>query len=242
MAEEFEDVDLGGAEFWAVNLRDATFRDVDFSGVRVSHSRLVDVGIDGLVEGLVVNGVDVTDFVNEHDPWFPLRGMLRPTDPHGVAAAWGTLQAEWDATIDDASSLTDEQLHRSVDGEWSFVRTLRHLVFCFDKWFAHPVLGNDTFEPIGQPNTGSVGFPWPGLDADHDPDPTLDEVLAVRRRQHEAFTAQVAAMSPSDLTGEAEVLENGTVPRSECYLVVLEEEFEHLRYARRDLAILTADS
>ena len=35
-----------------------------------------------------------------------------------------------------------------------------------------------------------------------------------------------------------EVLENGTVPTVMCFHVVLEEEFEHLRYALRDLATL----
>ena len=38
--------------------------------------------------------------------------------------------------------------------------------------------------------------------------------------------------------GEAEVLENGTVPRAWCFHTVCEEHFEHDRYAERDLARL----
>jgi len=34
------------------------------------------------------------------------------------------------------------------------------------------------------------------------------------------------------------VLENGTAPALMCFHVVLEEEFEHLRYALRDLDLL----
>lgn len=49
-------------------------------------------------------------------------------------------------------------LHESVNEEWSFVQTLRHLVFAMDKWFTAPILG-DRFHPIGLPNTGSVAGP-----------------------------------------------------------------------------------
>jgi hypothetical protein len=33
-------------------------------------------------------------------------------------------------------------------------------------------------------------------------------------------------------------MENGAVPTLECFYAVLEETFEHLRYAVRDLAVL----
>ena len=52
MAEEFEFRDLSGAVFWGVNLERATFRDVDLTGVRVSHARLADVVIDAEIERL----------------------------------------------------------------------------------------------------------------------------------------------------------------------------------------------
>ena len=37
----------------------------------------------------------------------------------------------------------------SGDEEWSFVETLRHLVFAMDKWFTVPVVG-EPFHPIGR--------------------------------------------------------------------------------------------
>ncbi|MEY3493845.1 MAG: hypothetical protein RL413_1263, partial [Actinomycetota bacterium] len=54
--KEFEGQDLSGADFWGVNLRDSKFRDVDLSGARISHARLVDVTIDAEIDRLVVNG------------------------------------------------------------------------------------------------------------------------------------------------------------------------------------------
>jgi len=78
MAELFEGRDFTDAVFWGVDLTNAKLRDVNFTGARMKNVWLVDVDIDGLVDRLVVNGVDVTEFVNQHDPWFALRGMLRP--------------------------------------------------------------------------------------------------------------------------------------------------------------------
>ena len=164
MPEEFEG-DLAGAVFWGADLSGARFRDVDLTGVTISHAWLVDVDIDALVESVVINGVDVTDYVNERDPWYPLRAMLRPADPAGMRAAWAALEAEWATTIAQARALPESAVHESVDGEWSFVQTLRHLVFAMDKWFTAPILGGP-FHPIGLPNSGSVDFPWPGLDGE----------------------------------------------------------------------------
>jgi hypothetical protein len=128
-------------------------------------------------------------------------------------------------------------LHESVDGEWSFVQTLRHLVFAMDKWFTVPILG-ESFHPIGLPNTGSVDFPFPGLDARVTP--SVDEALAVRADRASRFRASLASISTTDLAQPVEVLENGTNPVEECIFTVFEEEFWHHRYAVRDLALLEA--
>src|SRR4051812_46623577 len=111
MPEEFEFQDLSEAVFWGVDLHGATFRDVDLTGASISHARLVDVDIDALVERLVVNGVDVTDYVNERDEWYPRRSMLRPADPEGMRAAWQALEQTGAATIDRARQRTDAQQH-----------------------------------------------------------------------------------------------------------------------------------
>lgn len=236
MPEEFEG-DLAGAVFWGADLRGARFRDVDLTGTRISHAWFVDVEIDALVEDVVINGVDVTAYVNERDPWYPLRAMLRPSDPAAMRATWSALGAEWADTIGAARALPEPRLHESVDGEWSFVQTLRHLVFAIDKWFTSPVLG-EPFAPIGMPNSGSVEFPWPGLDDDLDP--SFADVLAVRSDRWARFGDYLAGVAPTELVRPVDVLENGEHPLQECLHTVFEEEFWHLRYARRDLAELTA--
>ncbi len=236
MAEEFEGKDFTDAVFWGVDLTNSTLRDVNFTGARMRNVWLVDVDIDGLVDRLVVNGVDVTAFVNEHDQWYPLRGMLRPTDVAGVRAALQALDAAWAATLQRARTLTDAQLHESVGGEWSFVETQQHLVFGVDKWFSSPLLGRATFHAIGLPNTGSRDYGWAGLELEARP--SLDAVLIVRDEQMAQLHAFVDGLSVDEFTREVEVLENGTVPLIECLYTVIEESFEHHRYALRDLAQL----
>jgi hypothetical protein len=236
MPEEFEG-DLAGAEFWAADLTGARFRDVNLTDARISHAWLVNVDVDALVEGLVINGVDVTDYVNERDPWFPLRAMLRPPDAAGMVAAWDALEDVWAATIARAQALPEEALHESVGGEWSFVQTLRHLLFAMDKWFTAPILGAG-FHPIGLPNSGSVDFPWP--DVDQALTPSVSEVLAARADRASRLRDHLPTVRPEDLTRPIEVLENGTCPLQECLYTVFEEEFWHHRYAVRDLAQLEA--
>jgi hypothetical protein len=236
MPEEFEG-DLAGAVFWGADLSGARFRDVNLTDAKISHAWLVNVEIDALIDTVVINGVDVTAYVNERDPWYPLRAMLRPSDPEGMRAAWAALEEVWATTIIRALALPEDTLHRSVNGEWSFVQTLRHLVLAMDKWFTVPILGG-TFHPIGLPNTGSVDFPWPGLD--YDLKPSASEALAVRADRATRFGDHLASLATPDLTRLVDVLENGTTPLQECIYTVFEEEFWHNRYAQRDLALLEA--
>ncbi len=236
MPEEFEG-DLAGAVFWGADLSGARFRDVNLTNATISHAWLVNVDIDALVDGVVINGVDVTAYVNERDPWYPLRAMLRPADPQGMCATWAALEEEWAKTITLATALPEEALHASVDGEWSFVQTLRHLVFAMDKWFTSPILG-EPFHPIGLPNTGSAGFPWPGLD--DNPTPSVSDALSVRAHRGRRFRDYLASVAATDFDRPIDVLENGTNPLHECIYTVFEEEFWHNRYARRDLAQLAA--
>jgi hypothetical protein len=230
--QEFEG-DLAGAVFWGAELSGATFRDVNLTGVSISHAWVVDVEIDALVERLVVNGVDVTDFVNQHDRWASLRAGLRPTDVAGVRASYAALVATWDALVERAAEQGDAALHRQVDGEWSIVQTLRHLVFATDKWFTVPVLGGG-YAPIGMPNSGSVGGDWPGLDLSLTP--SADEVLAVRRERVSAVSAHLDTLTDEALAHTVDVAENGPHSVRDCLLTVIEEEFWHLRYADRDLS------
>jgi DinB superfamily len=130
-------------------------------------------------------------------------------------------------------------LHESVNDEWSFVQTLRHLVFAMDKWFTAPILG-ESFHPIGLPNTGSTDFPWPGLDVTLTP--SVSEALAVRAVRAARFRDYLDVVAESDFTRPIDVLENGSTPLQEGIYTVFEEEFWHNRYAQRDLSRLEAST
>jgi hypothetical protein len=234
MAEEFGG-DLAGAVFWGADLTGARFRDVNLTDTTITHAWLVNVSIDALVDKVVINGVDVTDYVNERDPWYPLRAMIRPKDAPGMRAVWAALEDEWAKAIARAQALAGDAVDASVDGEWSFVQTIRHLVFAMDKWFTAPVL-DEGFHPIGLPNSGSVDFPWPDLDQQLTP--SLSEALAARADRARRFRDHLDSVEASELSRSIDVLENGTVPLQECLYTVFEEEFWHLRYALRDLATL----
>jgi hypothetical protein len=236
MPEEFEG-DLAGAVFWGADLSGARFRDVNLTDAKISHAWLVNVDIDALIDTFVINGVDVTAYVNERDAWYPLRAMLRPSDAEGMRATSAALEEEWTKTVARALALPEDRLHESVNEEWSFVQTLRHLVFATDKWFTSPILGG-SFHPIGLPNTGSMSFPWPDLD--YELTPSVSDALAVRADRARRFRDYVASVASTDLTRSIDVLENGVNPLQECLYTVFEEEFWHNRYAQRDLAKLEA--
>ena len=82
-----------------------------------------------------VNGVDVIPFVEaELNRRFPGRADRRAEDPDGLRAAWATLERTWAATVDRAAAMPAGTVDVSVDGEWSFAQTLRHLVLATDTW------------------------------------------------------------------------------------------------------------
>jgi hypothetical protein len=150
-----------------------------------------------------------------------------------VRDGWQVYDAAWEKVIE--RGVTEEQRYASVDGEWSFVQTIRHLVFAIDKWFTVPILGG-TFHPMGLPNSGSVDFGWPGLDAASDP--TFEAAVTAWRDRSAKMRDHLADIEPGTLTGEVVVLENGVSAVHDCIGVVFEEHFEHLRYVERDLARL----
>jgi hypothetical protein len=233
---DFEGVDLRGAQFREVDLTDARFEGANLTNVKLSDVWLVNVEIDGMLAGVKINGVDVTAYVSaELARIDPERALMQPTDAEGMRKSWNQISARWGATIERAQQLPEETLHASVNGEFSFVQTLRHLVFATDKWFTAPILGGE-YDPIGLPNTGSLDFPWPGLD--RDADPSLAEALAVRRDRGARLSAYLADLEPDDLMQTREVLENGTAPIQGCLHTVFEEELGHLGYATRDLDLL----
>src|SRR6476469_8445376 len=149
-AATFVDKDLRGARFVRSDLSGAVMRGVDVDGADIDAPWLLDGG-----GPLRVNGVDVVPFVEaELDRRFPGRADRRATDPAGLRSAWASLERTWMATVARAAAMPAGTVDVSVDGEWSFAQTLRHLIMATDTWLRGAILRIDRpFHPIGQPNS-----------------------------------------------------------------------------------------
>jgi hypothetical protein len=240
----FERVDLTGAEFQAVDLTDAMFRGAYLGGVVMRGVELGNVDIYGEIENVTINGVDIGPLIDaELNRRYPDRAKMRPTGPAGFREAWDVLERLWGQTVERARRLDPELLHESVDGEWSFIETLRHLVFATDAWIRRAILGDASpWDPLD--------LPWdempdtPGIPRDRDVRPSLDAVLELRRDRMSTVRQVIEAMTQESLDGHTQPVEASgwpqprSYPVRECLLIILNEEWEHRLYAERDLDAL----
>ena len=240
--------ELAGARFSDVNLRGSRFVRTDLSGAVMRGVDLVGTDIDSpwLFDGevaLLVNGVDVVSFVDgELNRRWPGRELRRAADPQGLSEAWEVLQAAWGSAVDRAAATSAGTVDIQVDGEWSFAQTLRHLVMATDVWLRRAILHiEQPFHPAGQPNEeyGAEGGDMSVFACDQ---PTYQEILAARADRVAQVQAFLAAATPEQL---AEDRANPWAPQYpetvlSCLHTILGEEWEHLRYATRDLDLIEA--
>lgn len=213
-----------------------------FERARLTDAILVDADIDGDITGLRLNGVEVEPLVRaERERMNPELVALRASDPAGVASAWAMVQRGWSETVARARALPGATLDERVDGEWSFIETLRHLILATDFWHRRMILG----EPAPSHPWGLAGsFLDPAsLGLDYAARPSLDEVLAVREGRVAGVSATVASLTEAELARVCvppPTPGHPTEPHTvlECLHVVLTEEYEHRRYATRDLDLL----
>jgi hypothetical protein len=226
----FQEADFSGARFHGVN----------FSNVKISDAWLFNVEISGLVGNLSVNGIDVSAYVEgELNKRHPERLLLAPFDPDGVRKAWQTIAEFSGATLERARALDSHKLDESVDEEWSFLQTLRHLVFATDRWVTGPVLRDpNPFHPLGLPNPPLDELPAGMFDLDAEP--TLDEVVAVRRARMDRVTEHIENIDAAELQRQVASPNGGTTSVLSCLHIVFREEWWHDRYANRDLTILAS--
>ncbi|QSR30925.1 hypothetical protein CFI00_10540 [Nocardioides sp. S5] len=233
--------DFEGATFVGTSFKGATLRSSDVSGVTM---RSVDV--DGLdidshdlfMGSLVVNGVDVVPLVDaELNRRFPGRELQKAQTPEGLREGWAAVQAAWATTVADTPR---ELVDAHVEDEWSMAQTLRHLVLATDTWLRGGILRMEQpFHEIGQIFDGAadMGFDTSIFRSD---EPTFEEVLAVRAERQQMVTDFLADVTPDQLAEERDdpwgFDWHPTV--GDCVRVILEEEWAHLRYVRRDLALL----
>jgi hypothetical protein len=229
-----------GATFVRARVKGATFRSSDFRGATMRSCDVDGLDLDDhdLFFGtLIVNGVDVVPLVDaELNSRFPGRELQKATTPEGLREGWAAVQTAWQQTVDDTPShLVDEQ----ADDEWSLAQTLRHLILATDAWLRGGVLQvEQPFHEIGQIFTGAgeMGFDMSIFRAEA---PTYDEILMVRTERQQQVTDFLSTVTPELLAEERANPWGGDDWRpsvGDCIRVILEEEWAHLRYIRRDLA------
>jgi uncharacterized damage-inducible protein DinB len=245
--------DLIGHSFTLARVRDATVSWVELTDSWVQHAavrhvrmrgvELQDVEIDGELENVVVNGVDIAPLVEaemaRRDPDY---AKMKPTTAAGFRDAWDVLERRGAQTVERARVLDPSLLHERVDDEWSFIETLRHLCYATDAWVNRVYLGDpDPWSPLDLPFDTLRDLEWR-----HDKDvrPTLDEVLALRADRQATVRRVLADLTDEDLAGNTTPVEGDGWPPADSYPVVevlgivVNEEWHHRRFAERDLAVL----
>lgn len=223
--------DLTGARFTECDFTDVVLRGVDTTRMDVDAPWLESTG------GFLVNGVDVTAYVvAELDRRFPGRGQRSAQSAVELRIAWAALEAAWAPVLERVAAMPDGTVDVRVAGEWSFAQTLRHLVLATDMWLTKPVLRRERpFHPLGLLHDGG--------EDEHDVSvfatgtPTYDAVLEARA-DRVAMVRDYLADVTDDVLDERRA--NPHDPRHDetvrsCLHTILEEEWEHLRFALRDL-------
>ncbi|MFD3404808.1 DinB family protein [Kribbella sp. NPDC058693] len=228
--------DLKGAEFLEVDLSGARFVESDLSGTVMRGIDIQDGDIDAPWLGtddarLTINGVDVVPFIDaELNKRFPGRENRRAEDPDGLRAAWGQVEQAWATARERAEAMPAGTVDVSVDGEWSFAQTERHLVHATDTWLGRSILErDDPYHPLG--------LKYLGTDAPDATTPPYAEVLEARAGRVAMVRDLIAATTPAELDEPRKNPHNPDHPETvrHCLHVIIEEEWEHLRFATRDL-------
>ncbi|WP_104105122.1 DinB family protein [Nocardioides sp. 616] len=235
--KEFE-----GAAFVQASFKGATVRFSDVSGVTMRGVDVDGLDIDShdlFFGSLFVNGVDVVPLVEaELNRQFPGRELQRAQTPEGLRECWSAVQSAWRTTV---AGTRPDLVDAHVEGEWSLAQTLRHLILATDAWLGRGILGTQQpFHEIGQIFTGAAEMGFDTSIFRVEP-PTYEEILAVRAERQQQVTDFLAAVTPEllaegrqDPWGDA----HWRPSVGDCVRVILEEEWAHLRYTRRDLALV----
>ncbi len=241
--------DLRRATFADADLRDARFVGSYLSGVvmRGVDVRGADIDAPWLLEGegsLRVNGIDVVPFVEaELNRRFPGRAERHAGDPDSLRAAWAAVERTWSATVERVAAMPAGAADVSVAGEWSFAQTLRHLVVATDMWLGRAVLEiAQPFHPVGLLDAASAGEPGLDMSIFVTATPPYSEVLEARADRVAMVRDFLASVTSAELAATRKNPHNPEYPETtlSCLHTILEEEWEHHRYAVRDLEAIEA--
>lgn len=235
---EFVDADLCGARFVEADLSGVVMRGVEVRGADIDSPWLFDGG------SFRVNGVDVLPFVEaELNRRFPGRADRRAGDPDGLRRAWAELERTWAATLERVATMPAGTVDVAVGGEWSFALTLRHLVLATDMWLGQAIREMEQpFHPIGQLDSGSGED---GIDPStfEAATPSYAEVLDVRAGRVAMVREFLSTVTPDLLAAPRPNPHDPAYQETvlSCLHTILDEEWEHHRYAVRDLDAIEAE-
>ena len=235
---EFAHADLKGARFVGADLSGVVMRGVDLLGADIESPWLFDD--DG---SLLVNGVDVVPLIDaELDRRFPGRAERRAVDPDGLrprGPRWsgpGRPPSSGSPRCRRAPSTTRWPASgpsRRRSGTWCWPRTCG--------WAG----------PSSSSTSPSTPSAWPDAGAEEDGldmsvfatgTPSYAEVLEARADRVAMVRDFLAAVTPEELDTARQnpwAPAYGETTRS-CLHVILDEEWEHHRYAVRDLDAIEA--
>src|SRR5262245_35247186 len=235
---EFVGANLTGARFLRSGLSGVVMRGVDIAGAEIESPWIFE---NDTV--LLVNGVDVVPLVDaELNRRFPGRADRRAQDPDGLRIAWAALERTWAATLERVEAMPAASVDVSIAGEWSFAETLRHLIMATDTWLGRAILEIERpYHPMGLVDTGTASD---GMDMSifSTATPSYADVLEARAGRVAMVRDFIATATPDAL---AETRKNPHAPEYaetvlSCLHTILEEEWEHHRYAVRDLDAIEA--
>jgi hypothetical protein len=233
----FESVDLGGAQFRAVNFSDTRLRAVAMRGVVMRGVELVDTDINGEIQNVTINGVDIGPLVDIRTA--PRCGRRTPKD----SATRGRRSS-------DCGTAPSSVHARSIPN------------FCTNRWAANGRSSRRCATSCSPLTRGSVArcsatrrqldLPWdempdtPGVPRDRDARPSLDEVLELRRDRIATVRDVIGALTDESLLAHTKPVDAPrwpapvSFPVRQCLSCILNEEWEHRLYAERDLDALSA--
>jgi hypothetical protein len=179
----------------------------------------------GGAESLVIDGIVVSPPLTEGQGRAVAAHGLLADDAAGLAAAWERVEQMWETTVATARDVG--RLDERVAGEWSFLETLRHLVFVTDVWLQRAALHRWGIPPH---------FAVDQLrdEVDLTATPSLDEILAVRATRQSTVRRTIDGHEGKldEPCGAADFTWRGALQ------VVIAEELFHHGFATRDLAAL----
>lgn len=157
------------------------------------------------------------------------------------------MKDRWQQTSARATALGESACGERVSDEWSFIETLRHLVFVTDAWVGRTVLGQASpYHREALPPTFLPDLSFLGIDTSTEV--SLPDALRLRSDAQAQVDGVLADLDEAGLLRVCDANPAPGFPPDtaqtvlRCVRVVLNEESAHHEFASRDLTALEGRS